>query len=239
MDQPSASKIPAASQQPKAIISAVGAGLWISGLALILLALTVGKSIEDQLAATGMPNFNSGTVSPAQLAPLFFAFAFPLGLALCAAAAVSRRPSAGPTTALMLAVGAFSVAAPVLVPVLAGRELVSYHFGAGGVTITLAALASFWSLGQLRQGLSRPFLPSLDLGLLGLLCFAAAAWYLCGSAAMPSFLLMPERMAELQTLPFAIGQMKSVLALLALGWVLVMVSAALAAAQLKRRPRDD
>ena len=45
---------------------------------------------------------------------------------------------------------------------------------------------------------------------------AAAAWNLCGSAAMPSFLLMPERMAELETLPFAIGQMKSVLALLAL-----------------------
>jgi hypothetical protein len=126
------------------------------------------------------------------------------------------------------------VAAPVLIPVLAGRELVSHHFGAGGVTITVAALASFWSLGRLRQGLPAPFVPALDLALLGLLCFAAAAWNLCGSAAMPSFLLMPERMAELETLPFAIGQMKAVLALLALGWVLVMAATGLAASRLKR-----
>jgi hypothetical protein len=36
-------------------------------------------------------------------------------------------------------------------------------------------------------------------------------------------------MAALQTLPFAIGQMKSVLVLLALGWTLVMLGAMLAA----------
>jgi hypothetical protein len=229
-----ATTIEAAAKPHQATGGTAGTALWIGGLVLILLALTVGKSIEDQLAATGMPDFSGGAVSPAQLAPLLFAFAFPLGLALCAAAAMRARRGHGLAAPLVLAVGAIAVAAPVLVPVLAGRELVSHHFGAGGVTITVAALASFWSLGRLRQGLPAPFVPALDLALLGLLCFAAAAWNLCGSAAMPSFLLMPERMAELETLPFAIGQMKAVLALLALGWVLVMAATGLAASRLKR-----
>lgn len=131
-------------------VTAVALGL--GGLALILLALTVGKAIEDQLAATGMPDL--------------------------------------------------------------------------GCDLSTAQLAA-------------PFVPALDLGLLGLLCFAVAAWNLCGSAAMPSFLLMPERLAALQTLPFATGQMKSVLALLALGWVLLLIDALLAVARLNPRSGED
>jgi hypothetical protein len=209
--------------------TSTGKGLWLAGIALILLAMTAGKSVEGYLEANGMPRLDGGPVHPLQLLPLLFAFAFPLGLALCAAGAM--RPGRGrePTQLLVPVVGLLAVAAPILVPVLLGRELVSYHFGVGGIIIALAALGAFAALGRLRRGLPRGFVPALDLGLLGLLCFAAAAWFLCGSAAMPSFLLMPERMAALQTLPFAIGQMKSVLVLLALGWTLVMLGAMLAA----------
>jgi hypothetical protein len=213
--------------------------LWLAGLLLILLAVTVGKSIEDQLAAAGMPDFSGADVSPAQLAPLLFAFAFPLGMALCAVGAMrTRRRGDGLALPVVLAAAAVIAAAPVLVPVLLGRELVSPQFGTGGIVIMLSALGAFWSLGRLRRGLPRPVVPALDLGLLGLLCFAAAAWNLCGSAAMPSFLLMPERMAELQTLPFAIGQMKSVLVQLALGWLLLMSAAMLAAARVQGLARD-
>jgi hypothetical protein len=213
--------------------------LWLAGLLLILLAVAAGRSIEDQLAATGMPDFSGGDVGQAELVPLLFAFAFPLGLALCALAALrTRRRGEGLPLPVTLGIGAIAVAAPVLVPVLLGRELVSYHFGAGGTVITLAALGAFWSLGRLRRGLPLAFVPALDLGLLGLLCFAAAAWNLCGSAAMPSFLLMPERLARLHTLPFAIGQMKSVLVLLALGWLLVMAGTMLAAGRIRGPARD-
>jgi hypothetical protein len=212
--------------------------LWTAGSVLIVLALSVGKAIEDHLASTGMPEFGRGAVSPDQLVPLLFAFAFPLGLSLCGIAALRAQAQGrggGLASPLVLAVAAAVVTAPVLIPMLIGRELVSHHFGVGGIMITLSALVSFWSIGRLRRGLPRAFVPALDLALLGLLCFGAAAWNLCGTAAMPSFLLMPERVSELQTLPFAIGQMKSVLALFTLGWMLIMAAAMIAAWRMKAR----
>lgn len=206
-----------------------GTTFWIIGIILILLAVTVGKSIEGQLEAGGMPNSGAGEASPAQLAALVFAFAFPLGFALCAMAVMHPRTGTG-LASIAAAIGAaLTVTAPVLVPLLLGRELISYHFGAGGIAITVAALGCFWFLGRLRRGIPVRFTPAVDLATLGLLCFTASAWNLCGSAAMPSFLLMPERLIELQSLPFAIGQMKSVLAQLVAGWTLMLAAAMLAA----------
>ncbi len=208
-------------------------GLWISGLVLIVLSLTVGKLIEGQLAATGMPELSDGDLYGVEVIPLFFAFAFPLGLSLCAAAAIHSHPGGTFGRIAVIAIGVLTVSAPVLVPFLLGRELISYHFGVGGFAITLAALSCFWLLGRLRSLVPGPMISVVDLTIVGLLCFAAAAWNLCGSAAMPSFLLMPERLMELDSLPFAIGQMKSVLALTLLGWLLLVAAAALAVARLK------
>ena len=206
--------------------------LWIAGVLLILLALGVGKSIEDRLAAAGMPQLGSGDLSPAQLAPLLFAFAFPLGLALCAWAALGPRDRTGIPRPALAVLAVLAVTAPVLVPIVLGRELIPYQFGAGGIIITLGALAVFRAIGRLRRGLSPALATAANLATLGLLCLAAAAWNLCGAAAMPSFLLMPERLAQLGSLPFAIGQMKAVLVLLALGWVLLAAAAMLAASRL-------
>ena len=238
MDQTTAAPI-ATTADPHAHPGKGGHGptLWIIGIILILLALTVGKSIEGQLATTGMPNFGAGEASPAQLAALVFAFAFPLGFALCAMGLMRPGPGAG-LASIAAAVGAaLTVTAPVLVPLLLGRELVSHHFGAGGIAITVAALGCFWFLGRLRRGIPIRFTPAVDLATLGLLCFIASAWNLCGSAAMPSFLLMPERLIEVQSLPFAIGQMKSVLAQLVAGWTLLFASAMLAAMRMATRSK--
>lgn len=214
-----------------------GRGLWALGLALVAVAIGAGRVIEDRLRATGMPDLGSGTPDLADLAPLLFAFAFPLGLALCATAALRQGPDrTGALSWLRFApVALVAVIAPVLVPTLLGREMISLHFGVGGIVITLSTLVSFWAVGRLRAVAPRTLILSLDLALAGLVCLAAAAWNLCGSAAMPSFLLMPERMEALGTLPFAIGQMKAVLALLALGWLLLMGAAALAALRIPRQ----
>jgi hypothetical protein len=82
----------------------------------------------------------------------------------------------------------------------------------------------FLALGRLRPVLPAAVQGALDLLVWGLACFTAAAWNLCGSAAMPSHLLEPETVLRLGTLPFAIGQMKTVLAQLALGWILVLLA---------------
>jgi hypothetical protein len=157
-------------------------------------------------------------------------------MSLCGLAALrAHGRDGGLWSPLALAVAAAVVTAPVVVPVILGRDLVSHHFGVGGIIITVSALVAFWSIGSLRREVPRSFVPALDLALLGLLCFVAAAWNLCGSAAMPSFLLMPERVAELQTLPFAIGQMKSVLALFTLGWILIVTAALVAVRRSKAR----
>ena len=214
-----------------------GRSLWSVGLVLVAVALGAGRAIEDRLRATGMPDLGSGTPQLADFAPLLFAFAFPLGLALCAAAAL--RQGSGPNGAAawlrFAPVAIIVVLAPVLVPSLLGREMISFHFGIGGIVITISALVCFWAMGRLRAAATRALLPAVDLALAGLLCLVAAAWNLCGSAAMPSFLLMPDRMEALGTLPFAIGQMKAVLALLTLGWVLLMCAAALAALRISRQ----
>jgi hypothetical protein len=213
-----------------------GRWLWASGLALVAVAIGAGRAIEERLRATGMPDLGGGTPQLADIAPLLFAFAFPLGLALCAAAALDRGPRRNGVLPWLrfVPLAAVAVVAPVLVPSLLGREMISLHFGIGGVVITVSALGCFWAMGRLRASTPRPLLPSVDLALGALVCLAAAAWNLCGSAAMPSFLLMPERMEALGTLPFAIGQMKAVLALLALGWLLLMAAGVLAALRMPR-----
>ena len=97
-------------------------------------------------------------------------------------------------------------------------------FGIGGVVIAAAAVLSFLALGRLRRRLPAGARGALDFLIWALALFAAAAWNLCGSAAMPSHLLAPETVLRLGTLPFAIGQMKTVLVELALGWVLVLLA---------------
>jgi hypothetical protein len=118
-----------------------------------------------------------------------------------------------------------AVTAPIAVPAIAGRDPAPGYFGSGGVMIALCALLSLWQLGRIRALLAAPLTRAADLLIGALGCFAIAAWNLCGSAAMPSFLLEPQRVLDLGTLPFAIGQMKTVMALLAAGWLLVLLAA--------------
>jgi hypothetical protein len=70
--------------------------------------------------------------------------------------------------------------------------------------------------------------PALDFTASALCFFALAAWNLCGAAAMPAFLLFSERVVERGTGAFAVGQMKTVMALFVLGWLQLAVAIRLA-----------
>jgi hypothetical protein len=59
----------------------------------------------------------------------------------------------------------------------------------------------------------------VDLQGVGYLCFALAAWNLCGAATMPAFALEPEMMLTMGTQAFAIGQMKTIMLLFISGWL--------------------
>ena len=202
--------------------------LWLAGVAAMGAALWFGVQAEGALKAAGLDAAGAGLPPLLKIAPWFFAFGFPAGLALCALGVRAPLGRAGAGRWAWIGAALVLVAAPVLVPVLAGRAPSARFFGAGGVLIAVSAVLSFLALGRLRPALSAGLRPALDLLVWGLACFAAAAWNLCGSAAMPSHLLEPETVLRLGTLPFAIGQMKTVLAQLALGWVLVLLAVATA-----------
>jgi hypothetical protein len=203
--------------------------LWLAGALIMAAAMGLGMYSEDRLQSSPLGAAAPRISALGRAAPFLFAFGFPLGLVLAALAA--RVPlSGGPAGRWGPVAGAaLLVAAPVLVPVLAGRGPSRLFFGTGGTLIALCASVAFLYLGRLRRTLAAPARGAIDLLVWGLCCFAVAAWNLCGVAAMPSHLLDPERVLALGTLPFALGQTKAVMALLATGWVLILLAARRAA----------
>lgn len=187
-------------------------------------ALWFGMQAEGALKGAALDTAGAGLPPLLKPAPWVFAFGFPVGLVLCALAVRAPLAQAGTGRWVWIGAAVLLVAAPVLVPVLVGRAPSARFFGTGGVLIAVSAILTFLTLGRLRPALPAAARGALDLLVWGLACFAAAAWNLCGSAAMPSHLLEPETVLRLGTLPFAIGQMKTVLAQLALGWVLVLLA---------------
>jgi hypothetical protein len=212
---------------------------WPWPLGLLLIAVAIGSGIlsENQLRGTGMPDLTGSGALGVHLLPVLFAFGLPLGMALLALAAAWVPSGAPGRRALAAVLAALVVVAPILVPVIAGREPMPGYFGTGGTLIALCAVITFWNLGRIRRALAPPLTRAVDLVIGATACLVMAAWNLCGSAAMPSFLLDPEQVLRLHTLPFATGQMKTVLAQLAAGFLLLALATWSARAEL-REDRD-
>ena len=85
------------------------------------------------------------------------------------------------------------------------------------ILLLAAASIYYWGSYRARQPANRH--AALDLQAIGYLCFALAAWNSCGFGSVPSFALFPEKMIELGTRDFAVGQLKSIMAFFVLGWL--------------------
>lgn len=213
--------------------STIGWLLFFGGLAIMAGGIVIGFLIEEELQASGMHRMVGPDANPNPGMALLFGFGFPAGLLLTALGAVLQGASAPRTVLLFCTFGVFVVLSAGWLPAVLGRAPDAAYFGMGGLTILFCVSLVFWQWARLRCMAPSAIIPALDLLGGALSCFAVAAWNLCGSAAMPSFLLEPDKVIELGTLAFAIGQMKTVMALTVAGWVLAAISLSLVFRALK------
>lgn len=213
MNQPIASAI----SKPQSQIR-LGSIIFLFGIAFILATVLLGYQLEPVLQKKTLQQLTQSQ-DPMMAMVLIFAFGFPLGVvALFAGVLIICRENLSKTITI-IAIGVLLVSLAAVVPAVFGREIDAIYFGAGGWAILLSVIISFWFWAQHRSRLEASARAVSDLKALGYVCFALAAWSVCGFATMPSFALYPEKMIELGARPFAIGQLKAVMAYFVLGWI--------------------
>ena len=193
--------------------------MFFTGLALMALSAVMGKIVQPDLAELGIDGLLRARGMPGMVPAMIFFFAFPLGLVVSLVGAAGMRRTFHARTWLFALLAVPAIAVVVLVPQLFGREPSPEYFGSGGLAILVLAGATiyYWGSYRARQPASRH--AALDLQAVGYLCFALAAWNTCGVGGAPSFALAPEKMLALEARDFAVGQLKSVMAFVVLGWL--------------------
>ena len=201
----------------------LGGIVYLAGLAIMIIDVIYGKQIQTEVAALGLAGMQAKYGDGGLLKVLLFAFVFPLGVgisllgaALFGGTAHSRAGRIGGFALLVLL-------APILTPGIFGTHHSPNFFGYGGMSILVLVAAAIWYWGQYRLRLPDSMRPAADWQGLGLLAFALAAWNLCGFGGMPSFAVYPEKMIALNAIPFAVGQLKAVMALFILGWIFTVL----------------
>ncbi len=199
---------------------ASGSILFGAGAALMALAVILGKFFLSDLHQLGMIGYEAAYGPRGMLLFLLFALGFPFGAGLAVLGMLVRAGAPGGRVALFAAAAVLGAFGSVIVPLVFGTHISPAYFGTGGVLILLLALATAWAWGGRRAQLAAAGAPTAgaDLQALGYLCFALAAWNLCGVGGMPGFALYPEKMLALDARDFAVGQMKAVMAFFVLGW---------------------
>ena len=199
----------------------LGVGIYLAGLVLMVGDVIYGKQIQSEVAMLGLVGMQAkyGNSGVAKL--LFFAFSFPLGLGISMIGAALLGGTANSRAGRLGAIALLLVLVPILIPGIFSTQHSPSYFGYGGMAILVLVAASLWFWGQYRLRLAGSMRSAADLQGLGLLSFALAAWNLCGFAGMPSFALYPEKMLALAAVPFAVGQLKAVMALFVLGWIFI------------------
>ena len=200
-----------------------GLALFAVGVTVMVLDIVYGKSIQGEVAALGLAGIQAKYGDAGGLKLLLFAFAFPLGVGISLLGAAlfggTARTRAGRFGGIALLV----VLVPILTPGIFGTRHSPGYFGYGGMSILLLVALAMWFWGNYRMRVSEAMRPAADWQGLGLLAFALAAWNLCGFGGMPSFAVYPEKMIALKAIPFAIGQLKAVMALFILGWIFTVL----------------
>jgi len=198
-------------------------GMSIAGAIIMVASVLMGHAIQEDIAALGVDAYAQQTGLGGWLKFMLFAFGFPLGLAVSAIGALLGTGEAPRGVFWRGLVLVLLVMASVLVPLMCGRQLSPAFFGVGGYSILGLVVIATWLWGSHRARIPCGNRLAADLQGAGYLCFAMAAWNLCGVGGMPSFALEPKRMLALESLGFAVGQMKTVMALLVLGWLFTVL----------------
>ena len=201
----------------------IGILLYLLGVAVMAGDVIYGRTIQTEVATLGIAGIQSKYGDAGGLKLLAFAFGFPLGVglsllgaALLGGTAKTRPARLGGWTLLVILV-------PILTPGILGTSHSPSYFGIGGITILGLVAASMWYWGRYRLRVDDARRSAADWQGLGYLAFALAAWNLCGFGGMPSFAVYPEKMIALNAIPFAVGQLKAVMALFILGWIFTAI----------------
>ena len=194
-----------------------GKSLFFLGALVMILAVVLGTAIDDTANNLGLEAIKKNDSGMLALL-MVFAFGFPLGVVLLAVGAVMIGGKLFSRYTNLLIGAGFLISLVVLVPMIFSREVSAVYFGSGGVTILTLVVISAWFWSQYRLNLIERDRNILDIKGIGYVCFALAAWNLCGFAGFPSFALSPEKMLEFGAKPFAVGQLKAIMAYLVLGW---------------------
>jgi len=193
----------------------------------------LGPFISPDLSTTNLSQLMDSSSHIKRLAFLFFAFGFPVGLVILAFGA--WKIGGGRSMLVPAVLGGGVACSAFITPLVFGRETGGYYFGFGGLAIMISATVALWFWGRIRPQVPSGVTTAWDLLAAGGVCQVAAAWNLCGTAAMPSYLLFPDKSISLQTNSFAVGQLKSVMAMLGLGWVCLALAAYVGARFIRSR----
>jgi hypothetical protein len=200
-----------------------GVLVFFLGLTLMALSAIMGKVLQSRLFDVGLTGFQQDHGIAGMVLAMAFFFSFPVGLVICLMGAVTMSRSLTGRIWPFALLAIPGIAVVILVPMVFGRGLSASYFGIGGVSILMLSAATiyYWGVYRSRQPGSRH--AALDLQAIGYLCFALAAWNICGFGSVPSFALFPEKMIALGSRDFAVGQLKSIMALFVLGWLFTML----------------
>jgi len=208
---------------------AAGIALFVAGAGVVTGALLLGRLFLPELQGEGARPLATlpGTWAWARL--LGFGFGLPAGLGLGLTGAAVLGGATPRRVALFVLLAAAAVALMCLVPGLFGRQRSPTFFGSGGVAIAVLFFASAWQWARWRLSLARRGHAGADLLAVGQLCFAVAAWNVCGVGGMPGYAIYPERMAAIGSQALAVANLKVVMAFFVLGWLFTLIGFRLAA----------
>lgn len=204
-------------------VQRVGLVLYLLGVAAMIVDVAYGKLIQEEVTGLGIAGILAKNGVLGGLRLLLFAFAFPLGTGLSLLGAALFGGTAQTRAGRFGGLALLLVLVPLLAPGVFGTQHSPAYFGYGGMMILVLVALAMWFWGQYRLRLSEVARPAADWQGLGLLAFALAAWNLCGFGGMPGFAVYPEKMLALGAVPFAVGQLKAVMALFILGWIFTVL----------------
>jgi hypothetical protein len=192
------------------------------GLIMMVLAVVIGNDLQTEITMHGVDNYLSRNGAHGWVRFMLFAFGFPGGLAI---SLMGTLVTSGDKTSRLIFISIVLLLAclmPVISLKLFDTERSANFFGTAGYILMLLIVLSMWHWSVHRSLLSKGLRLGADLQGAGNACFAMAAWNLCGVGGMPSYALNPEHMLGAGTHDFATGQMKAIMLLLIIGWLLTL-----------------